>query len=142
MKSISVTPALSSETYKARHSVTTFGSLGTRSRRWLKKELSIEELFETIARGHILEKLRAASERRLLPDKRRDKVGPPSSCCMHDVATDTYRHYRLRAEAAQVGNAGTEEDGEMKCSIEGCRGEYEAAKSHAYGTAPRRGDRL
>lgn len=63
-----------------------------------------------------------------MPDKRRDKVGPPSSCCMHDVATDTYRHYRVRAEAAQVGNAGTEEDAEMKCSIEGCRGEYEARK--------------
>ncbi len=44
---------------------------------------------------------------------------------MHDRRSDAYNHYGIRAEAAQVADADATETNVMKCSIQGCPGQYE-----------------
>ncbi len=49
---------------------------------------------------------------------------------MHLGRADAYNHYRVSAEAAQVGLADPTEKSDMKCSIAGCPGSYERRSVH------------
>jgi len=54
--------------------------------------------------------------------------GASHSYCLHDGSPNPYYHYGLRTQVAQMGYSDTEEIIDMKCSIDGCPGEYEAGK--------------
>lgn len=72
----------------------------------------------------------AAAARVLVKDYGRKPSGAPgrhstSWRSSGDGAVGPHPHYRLRAQAPEVGDADPEEIEGMKCSIEGCPGEYE-----------------
>jgi YgiT-type zinc finger domain-containing protein len=47
------------------------------------------------------------------------------ACCLHHVLKGCDYYYNLCTETAQMGNAVSTEAKSMKCSIQGCPGEYE-----------------
>ncbi len=48
---------------------------------------------------------------------------------LHNSSTNTYHHYGLRTNVAQMDYSDSKEKITMKCSIDGCPGEYEAGNT-------------
>ena len=53
---------------------------------------------------------------------------PSAACSMHDGTTYANNHNSVRSQTTKVDNASSKETINMKCSIEGCSGEYEQRK--------------
>ena len=61
----------------------------------------------------------------MLPPGRPYACGQVPPSCLHNGTSVPYNGNGVRAKAAQVGDAHAKGDERMKCSIQGCPGEYE-----------------
>lgn len=60
----------------------------------------------------------------MLPARRDDDYREGAARCLHDGLSNAYNHYGLPPRAAQVADAEQERSRPVKCTIQGCPGEY------------------
>jgi YgiT-type zinc finger domain-containing protein len=91
----------------------------------VEAHISLDDVLETISQGTILEA--CTQHRRSTLFGMRSYSGRTSHPCrLHHGTANTCHHYGLRTWAAQVDHADAKETIAMKCTIDGCPGEYGA----------------